>query len=349
MSTIVLTGGGTAGHIIPHIALLRYIEKDFDKIYYIGAANSMEERIISAHKNITFVPIETCKLIRKFTLSNLKIPFILAKGILQAKRILKKVKPDVIFSKGGYVALPVVLAAHNIPVISHESDITLGLANKIMAHKCKVMCTNFESTAKLLSSGVFTGAPIRHELYNGNKHNVINLYKLSPEKSTILIMGGSLGSVNINKKIRAILPDLLKKFNIIHIVGKGNIDSTLTQSRYVQIEFTNNISDIFAAADIIVSRAGATAIHEFLALRKPMLLIPLSKAASRGDQILNAQNFNQRKIANVLLEEDMSPESLKEAILNLYSSRLTLIKNMSKEQNSDGTQKIYEQIIKYVK
>ncbi|MDD4275975.1 MAG: glycosyltransferase, partial [Clostridia bacterium] len=220
---------------------------------------------------------------------------------------------------------------------------------KLMAHKCKVMCTNFESTAHTLNNGVFTGAPIRHELYNGNKHNIINEYKLSPEKSTILVMGGSLGSVNINKNVRAILPDLLKKYNVIHIVGKGNIDETLKQNYYIQIEFTDKISDYFATADVIVSRAGATAIHEFLALRKPMLLIPLSKMASRGDQILNAKNFNERRIANILFEENMSPQNLKVAILKLFSSRIELIKNMSKEPNTDGTKKIYEQILKYSK
>lgn len=347
MKTIILTGGGTGGHVIPHLSLLPYIKKDFNKIIYIGT-NGIEKEIISKQKDITFETITATKFKRDCILKNLLIPFKLISSINQAKKILKKYKPDVIFSKGGFVSVPVCIAGKllKIPIISHESDLTIGLANKIIYSCCNTFCTSFEQTSKNLDKAVFTGSPIRKELFYGNKENAYQLTKISKVKPTILVMGGSTGALKLNETLYKTLPELLKKYNIIHLVGKNKGNSSIKYINYCQIEFCHNIEDLFAISDIIISRAGSNAIFEFLALKKPTILIPLPKQASRGDQIDNANYFTKKGYAKTIFQESLTPQTLIQTIKELEENKQTYIENMSKAPNIiNGAENIYHQIL----
>jgi len=350
MKSIVLTGGGTAGHIMPHLALLPYLQKNFSKIYYIGSFNGMEKNLIKQQENISYFGVTTTKLIRKFTLKNLLIPFQLLKGIREAKKHLKHLMPSVVFSKGGFVSLPVVIAAKKlkIPVVSHESDITLGLANKIIYHYSKVLCTSFESTAHIKKRMVYTGSPIREQIFNGNKNLIIEKYSLNKEKSTLLFIGGSLGAKTINELVFENISDLIKEYNVLHITGKNNKNFTLNNVKgYIQTEFVNDIENFYACADCVISRAGSNVIFELLVLKKPMLLIPLPKGESRGDQILNANYMKEKGYAKVLMQEDLTSASLKQKIHQTILDKNSLVKNMTSETTSNGNENIIKQILKY--
>lgn len=342
MKKIVFTGGGTAGHIIPNLAIINDI-KNRAQIFYIGS-NGLEKKLVQ-EKNIDFFEISSTKLKRSLSFSNLLIPFKLIKAYNEAKKILKKIKPDVIFSKGGYVSLPVVLASHKlkIDVIAHESDLTMGLANKLCKNKCKIICTSFETTAKNLKNGLFTGSPIRKEIFCGNIQNAQKLFKQPTKKPTILVVGGSLGSKIINEIIFQII-DNLKEFNFIHIVGKGN-KKEINKENYVQLEYADNIQDLFALADIVISRAGSNAVNEILALNKPNILIPLSKKASRGDQILNAKYFQEKGYSKVIFEEDLNAINLIANIKNLYKNKEDYIKNMKQSNVKFANKKIIDLLL----
>lgn len=341
---IILTGGGTAGHITPHLALYPYLKKDFDCVY-IGSKNGMEKSMIEPV--MPFYSITTTKLKRKFTLSNLLIPFKLAKGICQAKKLLKKIKPSIIFSKGGFVAVPVVIAGRslNIPVITHESDYTLGLANKLIKNKCKYICTSFSSTSEGLKNGIFTGSPIRKEIFCGNKSKIFQKYDFDSTKKNILFMGGSLGSQTVNNVVFDSIEKLLKKYNVLHIVGKGNINKNIKIPHYVQLEFLNHIEDAFDFADIVITRGGANALFELLVLKKPMLIIPLGLKESRGDQILNANYFESQGFGNVLSEDKLTSQTLLDEIEKTFSKADIYKKNME-NANTNGTKKIVDLIKK---
>lgn len=344
--TIILTGGGTAGHIMPNIALLPELKKEFDHIYYFGSANSMEEKIMKDYNYITFIKIPTVKFIRKLTLKNLLIPFKLIKSIKFTKKQIKNIQPDVIFCKGGFVSVPVAIAGKKckIPVISHESDLSMGLANKIILRYANVMCTSFEDTAKINRKCVCTGSPIRDQIFKGNKNNVIKNSKFNSSKPIVLFFGGSLGSKKINSLLEKSLPELTKKYNVLHITGKGNKNNIKNNSYYSQ-EFASNIEDYFSASDIVVCRGGANSLFELLALKKPMLIIPLSKAESRGDQIENAHYFKKKNLAEVLLEENLTTTSLLNSLENINKNRQKIINNMtSTKQNANL--KILEIILK---
>lgn len=343
MKKIVFTGGGTAGHVMPNLAIIEEI-KNNAKIFYIGSCG-IEKQIISK-TDIPFFEITSTKLKRSLSLSNFLIPFKLLKAIKQSKRILKQLKPDVVFNKGGYVGLPVVIAAKKlkIKVISHESDMTMGLANKLCKNKSHLVLTSFENTAKSIKNGLFTGSPIRKQIFCGNKENAKKLFKNYTPKPTILIVGGSLGSKTINEVIFKSL-DKLKNFNILHLVGKSNINNSKKYDNYVQIEFTNNIEDLYALSDIIISRAGSNVINEILALNKPNILIPLSKKASRGDQILNANYFKEKGYSKVILEEDLSVISLTETIKELLKNKQKYIQNMQKSGVKLANKKIAELLL----
>ncbi len=344
--TIVLTGGGTAGHIMPNIALLPEISKHFNQIYYLGAKDSMEEKILKKYTDVKFVAIPTTKFIRKITLKNLAIPFKLIKGILQTKKILKQINPDVIFSKGGFVSVPVAIAGKKckIPVISHESDLSMGLANKIILKYANVVCTTFEDTAKQNKKCICTGTPIREQIFKGNKYNILNKISHIKSKPYVLFFGGSLGSKNINKLVENSLDKLLEKYNILHITGKGN-KNNLKKDGYTQFEFVENIEDFFVLADIVVCRGGANSIFELLALCKPMLIIPLSKAQSRGDQIENAEYFKRKNYAEVLREENMSTETLISKLDNIIKNKEKIILNMQKANIKNANEKIVDIIL----
>lgn len=320
--TLILTGGGTAGHIMPNLALLPMLEKEYDKIYYLGSKNSMEEKIIKQYKNISFVEIPTTKLIRKFTFKNLLIPFKLLNSVCKTKRVIKKIKPSVIFCKGGFVSVPVAIAGHmcKIPVIAHESDYSMGLANKIILKFASTICTTFEDTAKVSKKCICTGTPIRKQIFEGKKANVLNLFDYDKSKKTILFFGGSLGSKNINKLVEQGLDSLLKKYNVLHITGKGN-KLNIKEKGYYQVEFTNKIEDFFDASDLVVCRGGANSLFELLALKKQMIIIPLSKAESRGDQLENADYFKKNGLADVMFEENMSVELLLKKMDDIFQRK----------------------------
>ncbi len=345
MKKIILTGGGTAGHVTPNIALLPSLrELDFD-IRYIGTYNGMEKGLIEK-ENIPYSGISSGKLRRYFDLKNFTDPFRVIKGYSEARHILKSYKPDIVFSKGGFVSVPVVVAAHrlHIPVVVHESDITPGLANKLCFPYAAKICCNFPETLNYLpkEKSVLTGSPIRAELLSGSKAAGLALTGFSGSKPVLLIIGGSLGSVKINTSVRSCLADILSTFDIIHICGKGNIDHALTTTNgYKQYEYVSaELKDLFALSDVVISRAGANTICELLALKKPNILIPLSSAASRGDQVLNAASYKKQGFSCVLTEEELTDSSLLAAIHDTYKNRDSYIEAMSKSNTSNGVESV---------
>ena len=333
MKRIVLTGGGTAGHVTPNIALLPKLRELGYDVHYIGSYNGIEKTLIEAC-NVPYYGISSGKLRRYFDLKNFSDPFKVLKGFSEAYKLLKKLKPDVVFSKGGFVSVPVVIAAGrlHIPVVIHESDMTPGLANKLSIPSASKVCCNFPETMNHLPKGkaVLSGSPIREELLSGDRAKALKFTGLTGSKPVLLIIGGSLGSVVVNEAVRSILPKLLKKFEIIHLCGKGKLDQTLTaMNGYVQYEYiSEELKDLFALSDIVISRAGANSICEFLALRKPALLIPLSAAASRGDQILNARSFEKQGYAAVLEEEQLNADTLYSALNDLWENKDSYISAM---------------------
>ncbi len=349
MKRIILTGGGTAGHVTPNIALLPRLKELGYDIHYIGSYDGIEKKLIE-ELHIPYYGISSGKLRRYFDVKNFTDPFKVLKGYGQAKKLMKTLKPDVVFSKGGFVSVPVVLAAkhRHIPVIIHESDMTPGLANRLALPSATKVCCNFPETISHLPEGkaVLTGSPIRQELLKGSKEAALKFCGFSEEKPVLLIIGGSLGAVAVNNAIRGILPDLLKDFQVIHLCGKGKLDTSLEGTKgYVQYEYIQDeLADLFALADICVSRAGANAICELLALRKPALLIPLSANASRGDQILNADSFKRQGFCEVLKEEDLTPSLLLETIQKLYKNRQTYIQAMENSKQSDGISSVIKLI-----
>ena len=349
MKRIILTGGGTAGHVTPNMALIPTLKERGYDIQYIGSYDGMEKKLIE-DMGIPYHGIATGKLRRYFSMRNFSDPFRVIKGLNEAKKLMKELQPDVVFSKGGFVSVPVVLAASakKIPCIIHESDMTPGLANKISIPKASKVCCNFAETMENLPAGkaVVTGTPIRQELFAGDAVKAMTFCGFKEVRPTLLVIGGSSGSVRVNEAIRACLPELTKKYNVIHLCGKGNIDeSYISTEHYVQFDYIKQeLADLLALADIVVSRAGANAICELLALRKPSVLIPLSLAASRGDQILNAQSFDKRGYAKLLPEEDLTNDSLLAAVNEVYENHDHYIKAMELSTKSDAITMICDMI-----
>lgn len=338
---IVLTGGGTAGHITPNIALLPRLSERGYEASYIGSYEGMEKRLLEDF-DIPYYGIATGKFRRYFDLKNFTDPFRVLKGYTEARRLLKQLQPDVVFSKGGFVAVPVIRAAASlkIPCVIHESDMTPGLANKICIPVARRVCCNFPETMKSLppQKAVLTGSPIREELLRGNKKAACQLCGFHSGKPVLMVIGGSLGSAAINQAVREALPKLLNDFQIVHICGRDKIDNLLLKTTgYKQFEYIKGeLKDIFAMADVVVSRAGANAICELLALKKPNLLIPLSAGASRGDQILNARSFEAQGFSVVIDEDYLSPDLLTEKVQELYFTRQTYLDAMSKSQQTNA-------------
>ncbi|MFU0827942.1 MAG: UDP-N-acetylglucosamine--N-acetylmuramyl-(pentapeptide) pyrophosphoryl-undecaprenol N-acetylglucosamine transferase [Lachnoclostridium sp.] len=352
MKRIVLTGGGTAGHVTPNIALLPALKKEGFDIHYIGSYNGIEKKLIE-ELGIPYYGISSGKLRRYFDPKNFTDPFKVMKGYFEALSLMKKLKPDVVFSKGGFVTVPVVLAAKRkgVPVVIHESDITPGLANKICIPSAKKVCANFPETVKYLPKGkaVLTGTPIRQELFSGNKLQGLDFCGFNRSKPVLLVVGGSTGSVAVNEAVRSILPSLLEKYQVIHLCGKDKVDDRYNNTPgYVQFEYIKKeLSDLLDAADVVISRAGANAICELLALRKPNILIPLSAASSRGDQILNAESFERQGYSYVLKEENLTGETLLNAIDTVYQNRSKYIEAMSQSKLNNSIETIVN-IIKEV-
>ncbi len=337
MKRIVLTGGGTAGHVTPNMALVPKLIDEGYHISYIGSYNGMEKKLIE-DIGIPYYGISSGKLRRYFDIKNFSDPFRVIKGYFEAAKLLSKLKPDVVFSKGGFVTVPVVFAAKRkkIPVIIHESDMTPGLANKLSIPSASKVCCNFPETVKLLPEGkaVLTGSPIREELFQGKKDEGLRLCGFTNTKPVLLIIGGSLGSVAINRAVRDNLDTLLRDYQIIHLCGRGNLDPNLTKTTgYQQFEYVKKeLKHYFACADIVISRAGANAICELLSLRKPNILIPLGLEASRGDQILNAESFEKQGYSYVLQEKDVTSQTLSQAVNTVYNNRQTYIDAMNQSE-----------------
>ncbi|QNK59646.1 undecaprenyldiphospho-muramoylpentapeptide beta-N-acetylglucosaminyltransferase [Paenibacillus sp. PAMC21692] len=326
MKKIMFTGGGSAGHVTANLALIPYFRQENWSIHYIGSVGGIERKLIEELPDVRYWPISTGKLRRYLDWNNVKDPFKVVGGLLQAYRIIRKEKPNVVFSKGGFVSVPVVIGAwlNRVPVLIHESDMTPGLANRIALPFASGICTTFPETTKSTSPGKsrYIGPVIRDELLQGKAERGRELCGFRRDKPVLLIMGGSLGARRINEAIRKQLSPLTSRFQIVHLCGKGGVDAKLESNNYRQFEYVNDeLPHLLASADIVISRAGSNSIFEFLALRKPMLLIPLTKGQSRGDQILNAESFRKLGYAEVLPEEQLTPDSLLERTMDLYGNR----------------------------
>ncbi len=345
MKKIVMTGGGTGGHVTPNIALIDELKDKYD-IHYIGSRNSIEEKLIT-EQGIKFYGISSGKLRRNIDFRNITDMFKVVKGSFESLVLLKKIKPDLIFSKGGFVTVPVILASRvtKTPVIIHESDLSIGLANRISIPTAKKVCVTFKSTStKLGEKAIFTGPPIRKVMLNGSKKIGENFCNFGEKKPVILLTGGSQGSKKLNEIIRNNIKNL-QRFNIIHLCGKGNIDNSINFKNYIQFEYLNKeLPDVFAFSDIIISRAGSNTIYEILALRKPNLLIPLSKEVSRGDQIENAREFDSNGFSRILDDNDKTKDRFVNEINRLYDERDVYIKSMNNFGFVNGTNKIIEVI-----
>lgn len=352
MKKILLTGGGTAGHVMPHLALLPYLKDKAYVVNYIGSYYGIEKTLIEK-EGITYYGIASGKLRRYFDWKNFTDLFRILLGILQATYRIRRLKPDVVFSKGGFVTVPVVIGAwiNQVPVIVHESDMTLGLANRIALRFSQKICTTFEPTLKHLpqSKRVFTGAPIRKEIFEGDKSEGYRFTLLDKHKPTLLLTGGSLGAKALNTTLRACLPRLTKTYNVIHLCGKGNLDTSLLNADgYRQYEFIGDeLPHLFAMADFIISRAGSNTITEILALKKPNLLIPLSARQSRGDQIINADYYEKAGYSLVLQESNLTTDRLIESLNTLNEQEESYVLNMEKAATANGTLNILKVIEAY--
>ncbi len=346
---IVLTGGGTAGHVTPHLALLPHLlEKGYD-VHYIGTENGIEHSMMASIPGITYHTVKSGKLRRYFDWKNFTDPFRVIAGVFQSIRLMHQLHPDVCFSKGGFVSVPVVIGAwmNRVPTLCHESDLTPGLANKICSRFARKVATTFPECAQALGDkGIFTGTPLRPELFSGSREKGLAMAHFTANKPVLMMMGGSLGAQSVNAALRAALPQLLEHMQVLHLCGKGNVDESLKNlDGYYQAEFLSDaLPDAMAAADYILSRAGSNALCEFQALGKPMLLIPYPKGASRGDQILNAASYEKRGLARVLQQENMTADTLTQAILDLVRDQDTLRRALHDAPPADGTQAVLQLI-----
>ncbi len=351
---IVLTGGGSAGHVTPNIALIPALKRAGFEIYYIGSYSGIEKKLIEDYK-IPYFGISTGKLRRYFDPKNFTDPFRVLKGFSEATKLLRRIKPDVVFSKGGYVSVPVVRAAGllKIPYIVHESDMTPGLANKLSMSGASKICCNFPETMRVLPAdkAVLTGTPIREELGKGSRQEGKKFCGFEDDKPVLMVIGGSLGAQSVNETVRFALPRLLPHFNIVHICGKEKMDNLkLSVPGYKQFEYVKNeLKDIFAMADIVVSRAGANSLCELLALRKPNILIPLSTRSSRGDQMLNARSFEQQGFSMVIDNDELDEDILVETIDELYNNREKYMEAMKKSNLHSATDTIVKLICDEIK
>ena len=349
MKKIVLTGGGTAGHVTPNIALMPSLKEAGFEISYIGSYEGIEKGLIEKI-GIPYYGVSTGKFRRYMDVRNFSDPFRVLKGISEAKKLLRDMAPDVVFSKGGFVSVPVVKAAASlkIPCVVHESDFTPGLANKICFPLAKTVCCDFPETMDMLpeGKGVLTGSPVRKELLDGNAEKGREMCGFTDEKPVLMVTGGSQGASAVNQAIRDALPKLLQQFNVVHLCGKDKMDNLLlTKEGYKQFEYvTDGLADLFAMADVVVSRAGANSIFELLTLRKPNILIPLP--GGRGDQILNAESFQQQGFSVAIDQDDLSTSYLVNKINDLYVNRASYIKTMSASEQNDAIGLITDILVK---
>ena len=346
---IVLTGGGTLGHVTPHLSLIPHLQEKGYEIHYIGTGKGTEAEVLQAVPGLIYHSVKTGKLRRYHDWQNFIDPFRVIAGAFQSAHLMGTIRPDVLFSKGGFVAVPVVFGAwlHRVPVVCHESDLTPGLANKLCKPFAKRIATTFPECADALGpKAEMTGTPLRPALFRGDREKGLRLFGLDGSKPVLLMTGGSTGAQAVNKALREALPEVLRTFDVAHLCGHGNLDPSLDGTPgYGQLEFLDaDLPDALAAADLVLSRAGSNALCEFQALDKPMLLVPYPKGASRGDQILNAQSLEKRGLARVLMQEDMTAETLTRALLDTWHDREQLKAAVKAAPPADGTMRILEMI-----
>ncbi len=353
LKKIIFTGGGSAGHVTPNIALINECKKHDWDVYYIGSKNGMEKDLI-ATLSIPYSAITTGKLRRYFSWRNFIDPFKILYGIWQAFWLCRKISPLIIFSKGGFVAFPVVVAAwlNRIPVIVHESDLTPGLANKLSFPFADQICVTFAATKEYIMQQekvVITGTPIRPELFQGDVLDGLKACGFSSNKPVILIYAGGLGSQAINRNIRALLPQLLPKFQVVHVCGKNNVDPKLEQPGYKQFTYLQQeLPGIMACADLVIARSGANSLYELLTLQKPHILIPLPKIASRGDQIANAKYFAKQGMSQVIFEETLTPAKLYEKTIWLYEHKQETLNKLAAFKKTNSVAIIYDILATYI-
>lgn len=346
---IVLTGGGTAGHVTPHMSLIPRLRAEGYDIHYIGTQSGIERQMMEALPDVTYHPIQSGKLRRYFSLRNFTDPFQVLWGAEQSVRLMRRLRPNVCFSKGGFVSVPVVFAAWlcRVPTLCHESDLTPGLANRICARFASRVATTFPQCAEVLGpKAVHTGTPLRPELAQGSRQAGLTLAGFDGQKPVLLMTGGSLGAQSVNECLREALPQLLPHMDVLHLCGRGHLNAGLEGTPgYFQTEFLDlELPNALAAADIVLSRAGSTTLSELLALHKPMLLVPYPMGASRGDQIQNAACYRQLGLARVLPQEKLAARRLAAELLDLLKSKNELITAMESYPVKDGTDAILQLI-----
>ena len=354
MKKIVLTGGGTLGHVTPHLALIPHLQAAGYEIHYIGTENGMEAPKMRSVPGVIYHAVKGGKLRRYHSWQNFIDPFRVMAGAVQSARLMGKIRPNVVFSKGGFVAVPVVFGAwlHRIPVLCHESDLTPGLANRLCRPFAKKFATTFPECAEALGKKAeMTGTPLRPELFEGSRERGLALFGFEGKKPVLLMMGGSSGAQRVNQSLREALPRLTENFDVAHICGQGNLEASLEGTPgYAQREFLDaELPDALAATDLVLSRAGANALCEFQHLGRPMLLIPYPKGASRGDQILNAESLRKRGLCHVLQQEDMTADTLVEALMDTWQNRENLEKALREAPPADGTKRVLEMIAEIAK
>lgn len=321
--SIVFTGGGTAGHVLPTKPVIeRFLDRG-DRVVFIGSKSGLERQLV-ADWDVEFNDITAGKLRRYLSFENFIDAFRVPIGVLQALLLLLRIKPNAVFSKGGYVAFPVVVAAWllRIPVVAHESDLSPGLATRMCTRFVKTQCVSFAQTKTKAKQVVVTGTPIRAELVVGDARRAKTWLNLDSRSKVLVVVGGSLGAEAINQVVHSSIDELATEFVVIHVCGKGNVNESLrTLENYFQFEYINEQwGDVLALADVVVSRSGANALFELLSLRKPNILIPLPLAQSRGDQIENAELAEQNGWSLVLSQDQCNSESLIAEISSLMDN-----------------------------
>ncbi|MBN4051048.1 MAG: undecaprenyldiphospho-muramoylpentapeptide beta-N-acetylglucosaminyltransferase [Alkaliphilus sp.] len=352
--TIVFTGGGSTGHVSVNLAIIPKFVEDGWEVYYIGSKKGIEKQLVAKLDKVQYLTISTGKLRRYVDIKNVTDPFRVLSGIFQSYSIIRRIKPSVIFSKGGFVSPPVVLGGwlNNVPVVLHESDLSPGLANKISIPFVRKICTTFDATRKYLPKEKvhYIGPITRDSLKKGISDRGRDFLGFTSNKPVLLIMGGSLGAKHLNAVIRTNLKSLLSRFQIIHICGKGNIEKSIEIAGYKQIDYVEEeLADVIALSDLVVSRAGSNAIFEFLYFRKPMVLVPLSRVSSRGDQILNAQEFKSKGYCEVVEDEDMDKSIFLSTIYKVFKDKNKYVTEMNKTKVRDNAKELYSVILNVAK
>ncbi len=353
--TILFTGGGSAGHVTPNLAIIERVRREGWSVAYAGSANGIERKLIEK-RGLPYHAVATGKLRRYFSWQNFWDLFRIPWGILQAALLCRKIRPSVVFSKGGFVAFPIVVGAwlNRIPVIAHESDLTPGLANRLSFPFAKRICVTFPQCASFFRNRkkvLVTGSPIRADLLTGNAEEGLRLCGFNREKPVILVFGGGLGAAPINRAVRNLLPRILERWQVVHLCGQGKVDQAFEdRPGYRQFSYLNEeLAHVMACAEVVISRAGANSIYELIALQKPHILIPLSKKASRGDQVVNARHFANQGLSRVLDEDSLSEEKLWGALETLDGNKAEIKAKLQDYPLPDSVALIYDELLAHAK